>query len=533
LLFNHKTLKQVLRFRHMSPGGQEQADNGTRLHSGNPVMQQPLYSVLQDNLTTLQSLYYDCSDVVFQQFHISGQGAVIIFIEGLTNKDLLDRDVIAPLKQSAGMSTSSSLQDSIGNRISVSSTEQIDTFGKAVQQISEGNCLLLIDRWPVALAVGTFKWDGRQIEEPMAESVIRGPREGFTELIGVNTAMIRRRIKSPALKMHSMKIGRYSETKIAIAYIEGIADPTLIEEAINRVQRIDLDGVLESGTIEEYIEDSPMSPFPQLLTTERPDVVTSNLLEGRIAFIVDGTPFVMVAPATLFAFFQSPEDHYQRFWIGTFIRWLRYLFVCIALLAPSAYVAILTYHQEMVPTTLLLSIAKSREEIPFPALVEALLMEVTFEALREAGIRLPKQVGAAVSIVGALVIGQAATSAGLVSAPMVMIVAITGIASFMIPNYTAGIAIRILRFPIMFLAGVLGLLGLMLGVITIVIHLCTLRSFGMPYLSPLAPMQSSEMKDVLIRAPSWAMNKRPHLTGDGDLQRQAPNQKPGPMKGGE
>lgn len=219
--------------------------------------------------------------------------------------------------------------------------------------------------------------------------------------------------------------------------------------------------------------------------------------------------------------------------IGTAIRWLRYMFFIISLLLPSLYVAAITFHQEMVPTTLLISMARSREEIPFPALVEALFMEATFEALREAGARLPKQVGAAVSIVGSLIIGQAAVTAGIASSPLVMVVSITGIASFSVPRYSAGIALRLLRFPMMFLAGTLGLLGVMLGIIAIVVHLCTLRSFGVPYLTPMAPLIPRDIKYVLIRLPWWKMNTRPRLTGDENKYRQAPGQKPGPTRGTE
>ena len=258
---------------------------------------------------------------------------------------------------------------------------------------------------------------------------------------------------------------------------------------MNRLKRIEIDGILESGYIEEMIEDNPYSPFPQIMTTERPDIACSNLLEGRAVILVEGTPFSLIAPISFFSLIQSHEDYYQRFMIGTIIRWLRYLFLGVSLLFPSLYVAILTFHQEMVPAQLLLSMAASREAVPFPAIVEALLMEIAFEALREAGVRLPKQIGSAVSIVGALVIGQAAVQAGLVSAPMVIIVAITGISSFMIPRYVAGIAIRMLRFPIMLLAATLGLLGIMMAIIAIAIHLCTLRSFGVPYLAPLAPLK--------------------------------------------
>jgi spore germination protein KA len=240
---------------------------------------------------------------------------------------------------------------------------------------------------------------------------------------------------------------------------------------------------------------------------------------------------VLIAPTTFFSLLQSPEDYYERYVVGTAIRWLRYLFFSISLLGPSFYIAVITFHQEMIPNALLLTMARSREQIPFPALIEALLMESMFEALREAGARLPKQIGTAVSIVGALVIGQAAIAAGIVSSPMVMVVAITGVASFMAPRFTVGISVRLLRFPMMLLAGFLGLLGLIMGIIAILNHMFQLRSFGVPYMSPVAPMQNRSLNDVLWRAPRWMMTHRPHMTGAWNPVRQPSDQRPGPDRG--
>ncbi|CAN7592075.1 spore germination protein [Paenibacillus sp. LjRoot56] len=486
---------------------------------------------LGHNLKILQTMYENCPYVVFHKFLISGKiNAVLIYIEGLSDKNMIDEYVLAPLTDSTSVGQEN-IETLLQKKISLSNQKKIKSIDEVVEQIFEGSPVLLIDNESQGIALNLAKWEKRSIEEPMAEPIIRGSREGFTETLSVNMSLLLRRIKTPLFKMNQIKVGRYTKTKIIVAYIDGLADPTLVREVMNRLERIELDGVLESAYIEEMIEDNPYSPFPQILTTERPDSVAANLLEGRVTILVDGTPFAIVAPTTLFSLLQSPEDYYQSFMFVTMLRWLRYIFVGIALLAPSAYVAVLTYHQEMVPTTLLLSISKSREEIPLPAFFEALLMEVTFEALREAGIRLPKQVGAAVSIVGALVIGQAATAAGLVSSPMVMIVAITGIASFMIPHYNVGISLRMLRFPMMILAGMMGFLGLILGVITMVIHLCTLRSFGVPYLSPLSPMEARDMKDVFIRAPWWKLNTRPHLKGAWNKYRQSPGERPGSGKG--
>lgn len=488
---------------------------------------------LDDNLQLLQEVYADCSDVIFHDFWIGDQTrAALIYIDGLTNTEEVDQHVLAPLQQSFHHEPTLL---NMRKKIAVSSIKQVETIADVFTEISDGNPVLLVEKENQGLAVGVSKWETRAIEEPSAESVLRGPREGFIESLRVNTALIRRKVRNPNLKIRAMNIGTYTATPIAISYIEGIATPALIEEMVSRLERIEIDGILDSMYIEEMIEDNPYSPFPQLLSTERPDVAGAYLLEGHIVVIVDGSPSVLIAPTTMFSMLQSPEDYYERYIVATAIRWLRYLFFAISLLGPSIYIAVITFHQEMIPTTLLLTMARSREQIPFPALVEALLMELMFEALREAGARLPKQIGTAVSIVGALVIGQAAISAGIVSAPMVMVVAITGVASFMVPRFIAGIAVRLLRFPMMFLAGFLGLLGLVLGVIVILNHLLALRSFGVPYLSPLAPAQGRALKDVLWRAPRWRMITRPRLTGMQKSYRQPSRQRmdqPGEDDGG-
>ncbi|WP_246320116.1 spore germination protein [Paenibacillus qinlingensis] len=488
---------------------------------------------LEDNLRELHLIYHKCHDIHIHTFNI-GQTtkAFVIYVEGLIDLELLNKDVLTPLINEPEAEWNYTVKD-LSALVSISNITETVSMDELTSHLSCGCVGLFIQGVPTCFALGLAKWEKRAINEPSAESVVRGPREGFTETLPINTSMLRRKIKSPAMKMIAYTIGTHTQTTVIVVYMEGIARDSLIEEVHQRISDIRIDGILESGYIEGLIEDSPFSPFPQIQVTERPDVVCAALLEGKISILVDGTPFALIAPATLFSMLQSPEDYYQRFIIGTLIRWMRYVFFFTTLLLPSLYIAILTFHQEMVPTSLLLSIAKSREDIPFPALVEALLMEISFEALREAGVRLPKQVGAAVSIVGALVIGQAATSAGLVSAPMVMVVAITGVASFMMPQYATGIALRMLRFPIMFLSGMLGLLGLMLGFIVIVIHLCSLRSLGVPYLQPLAPMKGSELKDVLVRAPIWSMRRRPLFTAGTNPIRQPKGQKPDHPEGND
>jgi spore germination protein KA len=477
-------------------------------------------SDLSENLGYLKLIFVRCDDVIFHEFVLENdKPAAIIHIEGMADLGLLDQHVLARLQQFEPGSSLRSVQE----HLSVADRKELNTLGEVIQEVMGGNPVLMIDSVAGAVSIGLTKLGQRAVEEPQAESVVRGSRDGFVESITVNTTLIRRRLKTPDLKFVSFIVGRYSKTIIKIGYIEGIAKTEIVEQVSKRISQLDIDGIVESGIVEELIEENNYSPFPQLQSTERPDVSVASLLEGRVVIITENTPVVLIAPTTFWSMLQTPEDYYQRFLIGTLIRWLRYGFIVIALLAPSFYVAVLTFHHEMVPTTLLLRIAKSREEIPFPALLEALIMEITFEALREAGVRLPKQVGSAVSIVGALVIGQAAIQAGIVSAPMVMIVAITGISSFMIPQYPTSIALRMLRFPIMLLSGLVGLYGLIICVLVIICHLCILRSFGVPYLYPVAPMRIGALKDVLIRAPLNKMNRRPKFFASGNLSRQGGN----------
>jgi hypothetical protein len=491
---------------------------------------------LNQNLQELQNIYKNCMDVVFRQFKIGGKTkAALIYIDGLANIEEIDASVLTPLMGENNAKENTDQQIHVNHileqKLTVSKVKKVQTVPECIEHISGGNPVLLIDQQNEGFALGLANWEKRSIEEPVGESMIRGPREGFTESLGTNLSLLRRKVRSPQLKTKSMKIGEYTQTEVVISYIEGIAEQTLIQEVETRLSRIKIDGILETSYIEEFIEDNSYSPFPQVLNTERPDVAVANLLEGRVVILQDGTPFVLIVPVSFYSFLQSNEDYYQRSLISTATRWLRYIFLLMSLLLPSVYVAILTFHQEMIPTTLLVTIAVSREMVPFPALVEALIMEIVFEALREAGLRLPKQAGAAVSIVGALVIGQAAIQAGLASAPLIMVVALTGIASFTIPRYPAGFALRMLRFPMILLAGTLGLLGIMLGLLVILTHMATLRSFGVSYLSPMAPMLGREMKDVLVRAPWWKLNMRPRLTGTDNIRRQGLNQKPNPDHG--
>ena len=318
------------------------------------------------------------------------------------------------------------------------------------------------------------------------------------------------------------------KTKINLVYVKGIANEEIIEEIRTRLNKINVSAIFESANIEELIADKTLTVFPLALNTERPDTVAGNIMEGKIGIIVDGTPFVLLVPVVFTDFFVSSEDYYHNFFVSSFIRILRYVSFMIVLIIPGAYVGLLTYDQEMIPTNLLISIIAQREGVPFPAVVEVFIMEFTFEILREAGIRMPRAVGQTVSIVGALVVGQAAAQAGLISNIMIIIVAITATANFVAPVYSLATATRMLRFVIIIISAFFGLYGVLLGLIVMVAHLASLRSFGVPYLSPVAPFNVKDQKDQLIIFPYWSMNRRPSYLRSPQPEKQNKTVSPSP-----
>ncbi|MDQ0048783.1 spore germination protein KA [Paenibacillus polymyxa] len=499
----------------------------TRVPKGLPEpswLEQPLRTSLDDNLTALRDIFKDCSDVVYRELMISPERkGLLAYFEGTVKSEDLQDHILRPVILGMMLKdpeVNGKLEPLDETRISMSQTKTMDQWKMVAAAILDGNAALFVEGTPRAYIFSAKGGVRRGVEEPQTEAVIRGPREGFTETLRVNTALLRFKLKTSMLKMQSMTIGKETQTSVVITYVEGIIDPKLVEDVKKRLSDIKIDGVLETGYIEELIEDHPFSPFPQMQYTERPDTVTAQLLEGRFAIFVDGTPFALIGPVTMWQMMQASEDYYERFFISNMVRGIRFLFLVMALFLPALYVAVTTYHHDMLPTTLILSIAAARESIPFPALVEALMMEISFEALREAGIRLPKTVGQAVSILGALVIGQAAVQAGIVSAPIVIVVSLTGIASFTIPRFNFAITVRLLRFPIMLMAGLFGLFGIIIATTLIATHLTKLTSFGVPYMSGYSPYNHTDQKDIIVRAPWWKMIKRPSWIGKDNNKRE-------------
>ncbi|WP_251032598.1 spore germination protein [Mesobacillus foraminis] len=497
----------------------------------------PIGDSLPDNLELIKQKTGKSTDVVISQFILQTQPehkAAVIFVEGIADSKMINDFLLESMLNHQTVlekvPTSDPIEFLSQKVLALAGVKKMTDWDELFLALMSGDTIILVDGSSTALSASTRGGKQRSVEEPGSQVTVRGPRDGFTESIRTNTALVRRRIQNPDLWVETMKIGNVTKTDVSIMYIKGIAKEEIVGEVRKRLKNIKIDSILESGYIEQLIEDQALTTFPTLYHTERPDIVAGNVLEGRVAIFVNGTPFVLIAPAVFIQFFQSVEDYYGRADIGTALRFLRLLIFFISIIAPATYIAGTTFHQEMIPTQLLIAIAAQRETVPFPAYIEALVMEVAFEILREAGVRMPRAVGSAISIVGALVIGQAAVQAGIVSPAMVIVVAITAIANFATPSFPIAISSRLIRFIFMVAAATFGFYGIMLGILILVIHLCSLRSFGIPYLSPLAPVIPANLGDTIVRLPLWAQKKRPVLTTQGDDLRVGENQKPNPPK---
>lgn len=349
----------------------------------------------------------------------------------------------------------------------------------------------------------------RSIQQSETETVITGPHDAFVEQAETNLSLIRRRLKSCHLKVIKLSVGEISKADVFIIYIDGVANTAFVQTLIERIRAVEIDAVHDTNMLIQCIDDNPNSVFPQFLPTERPDAVASKLVSGRIVGMMEGSPTMFCAPTSFFEFFSSSDDYYQRWILGTATRALRFLAFVITVTFTAFYVAVTTYHYEMIPDSLLITISESRSRVPFPPLYEALLMETTIELLREAGARLPTKIGQTIGIVGGIVIGQAAVQAGFTSNILIIAVASSAIASFVIPSYIMSASIRLIRFGLIMLAGLAGNFGLMIGITATVIHLSGLTSLGASYLNPVAPFRLEDWKDVFIRAPFWSIKKRP------------------------
>jgi len=501
-------------------------------------LKEPINPSLDEQLAFIRRKTGNSADVVIRKASFDeklGIKTAVVYVEGISNSQSINDFLIHSIIKNRELHMKSpdkepfeTLKEEI---VALGDVNIQHDWDGVFQSIMSGETIVLVDGYSKALSASTRGGEHRSIEEPGSQVTVRGPRDGFTESIGTNIALVRRRIQNPNLWVESMKIGKITKTDVSLVYIKGIAKEEIVNEVRNRLKRIEIDSVLESGYIEQLIEDESFTTFPTFYYTERPDMVAGNLLEGRVSIMVNGTPFALIAPTLFIQFFQSVEDYYSNAFLATSLRFLRILIFFISIIAPASYIAGTTFHQEMIPTQLLIAIAAQRETVPFPAFVEALIMEVAFEILREAGLRMPRAVGSAISIVGALVIGQAAVQAGIVSPAMVIIVAITAIANFATPSFAVAVAARIIRFLFMMAAATFGFYGIILGIFILAIHLTSLRSFGVPYFAPLAPTVLSGLGDTVVRLPLWSLKKRPTFIADKQNQtRVGDNQHPMPRK---
>lgn len=473
---------------------------------------------LEEKQNVIKEILGNNDDLLIKPFKIFGQyQAAMIYFSNLVNQNIINNDILKPLmyvpEHLIGIDKPlNKLIDIIMNETIYHSQARIGgTTEQLVELLLRGETIIFIDGIKETIHIGTRDVEKRSITQPETEQVILGPREGFIENIATNLALLRYRLPTADFQVKMMKIGRLTKSTVAYCYLKGIANETVVQEVEKRLSEIDIDAIMDIGYIEQFIEDNPFSPFPQIQSTERPDKTVSNLIEGRVAIFVDGSPFAILVPVVFNQFYQTTEDYSSRFLMGSFVRIARILALVFSLIFPSLYVSFISFNPELLPTDFAVAVAGGRAGVPYPAVIEVLIIEVSMEVLREATVRLPKQVGGALSIVGVLVIGQAAVSAGLASPITVVVIAITTIGSFATPAYSAAFALRMLRFPIMILAGIFGLYGVMVGIIFIFNHMLSLKSFGVPYMAPVSPENSQGIKDVVIRSPLWWMPKRPNF----------------------
>lgn len=468
----------------------------------------------------LKNLFKDDDLVQFREFHAGKerQGKVcVVFCDGLTDADIVSNFLVRPL-----METERFIQDEemlLSDVVQVSSVNKTSNYNEVIQGILSGDTLLLSEGHKEALLFGTKSFDTRAITEPEGEKILSGPHEGFTEVLMNNLALVRRKLKTRKLKMKYYQLGEETATQLCISYLEELVNPKVVEELFARLDRIKIDGVLDANYINELIRDNPWSPFHSMGYTERPDVIAAKLLEGRVALFIDGTPVVLTIPYLFIENFQSNEDYYLNFYYTSFTRFLRILGFFLSILVPAVYIAIVAYHQEMLPSPLLISLAIERQTVPLPASLEAIIMLVVFEILRETALRMPTNVGQALSIVGALVLGQAAVEAKLVAAPMIIIVAMSGITSLLVPKMNA--PVLLIRFGVIALASCLGFLGVTIGFSLVLIHILSLRSFGVWQMGREGTMSPPHFQDTLVRVPWHKMILRPKRIAGSHSVRQS------------
>lgn len=512
-----------------------------------------VFTNIDENLKLIKIKYNALinSDVVIREFSILAKNvehkAFIVYIDGLVDSKTINDFVIKPLmmrnrantfddsKDGNNGSRRSSTPTINGKKVFVRKKENSDLtqyilehlipqnavkksedFSNIVSGINSGNCALFVDSLDFAFDIDVKSFKERSVSAPTNEVVIKGPQEAFVENVRTNTSLLRRSVNNENLVIENIAVGKLSQTKCAVCYMKNIANSSLVAEVKYRLSNLDIDTLLSAGQLEQLIEETNKFGIPKIISTERPDKCTKALFEGRVVIIINGNPYTLVVPATFVDFISSPEDTNLRPQFTNFLKVIRILAMVITLLLPSVWIAVTSFHHELIPTELLFSIVASRENVPFPVIFEVILMEISFELIREASLRVPSAVGSTIGIVGALVLGEAAVSASIVSPILIIVIAITGISSFAIPDFSFGFHIRVMRFVFIIFGYIAGFLGIGLCSFIYICVLCSLKSFGVPYMVPFAPITKSKGSSYFVpstykqeQRPDYLDTKRP------------------------
>ena len=459
----------------------------------------------------IEKEYGGSSDLIFREIDIKKDKIMYVYLESVSSGDLISDFLMKDLSNfNKPILTNifDALKNSIYNSHLAIETKMDDIYTK----LASGFTIIFVEGYDKAISLETRMILDRGVVESTTENVIRGPKDSFTENASINLGLIRKRVKTNKLWFKDIFVGRKSKTKVTVAYIEDIADLRRVKKIIKKIEKIDIDAILDSGYIRDFLNTKKPTVFPKVKSTERPDLASASLLEGKIVILVENTPFVLITPSVLVDFFHTSEDYYQKAENVNFTRVLRFIAFILTLITPAFYIAITTFNQEMIPNELLISLAIQQDGVPFPTAVEVVMMMITFEILRECDIRIPNPMGAAVSIVGALVLGEAAVSAGIVSPIVIIVVAITSICGLLFTDIDFVNALRIWRFIFLGFATIAGMIGIVMGLICLIIKLSDIESDGVPYLDPLSPLHFNELKDSIIRYPINKIKKRPIYT---------------------
>ena len=481
---------------------------------------------LDENKKLLEAVFRDCEDVKMRSFSLYGNRALLIYLDGMTDTDMIGESIMKTFTaesstQSAGnMGAIANLNTLVNEKLSVANVTIVSKAAEAIQSVMTGKALMFIDGMAETLVVGSVKHVKRGVE-PGVEDILRGPHDNFNETLADNIVLIRRRAKDPNVKVKIMQLGERSKTTVAIVYEASLVKPGLVEEVQRRLESIKIDKVVASYTIEERIVDNKWTPFPQLQTTERPDKTVAAIYEGRVAIIVDNTPATMLVPCTYNLIMQSPEDYTMTPLVASLLRITRHVSAFIAVYLPGVYVAVVSFHPGIMPLNMAISVAELRSRTPFPSFLEAIAMEMILELYQEAIARMPQKIAGAASVVGGFIIGNTIVQAGLINPLLVVVIATTAIASYTMPSWSFSMALRTFRVPILILASVLGLYGVMIGLLVITVHLCALQNFGESYLGGMFNITLLEdWADQLVRLPHHLLRARPKELGAQERDRQ-------------